>query len=86
MMRLSDLVEREEYKRKLWRIFLIMLAVTVIADFFVERHVEFVWEQIPGFAAFYGFVSCVFIIVFSKWIGHKWLMKDEDYYEKEETL
>jgi hypothetical protein len=79
-MRLSDLVEKEEYRKKLWRIFLIMLAVTVIADFFVERHPEFSW-QVPGFAAFYGFISCIFIIVFSKWIGHKWLMKEEDYYD-----
>ena len=78
-----DLIEKEEHRKTLWRILIFMLAVTVIADFLVERHPEFAWI-FPGFAALYGFVSCVFIIVFSKWIGHKWLMKDEDYWDRQD--
>ena len=79
---LADLIEKEENLRKLRKLFLLILAITVIADFFVERHAEFVWQQIPGFASFYGFISCIFIIVFSKWIGHRWLMEDEDYWDR----
>ena len=78
-----DLIEKEEHRKTLWRILIFMLAVTVIADLLVERHAEFAWI-FPGFAALYGFVSCVFIIVFSKWIGHKWLMKDEDYWDRQD--
>ncbi len=80
-----DLIEKEEHRKTLWRILIFMLAVTVIADFLVERHAEFAWI-FPGFAALYGFFSCIFIIVFSKWIGHKWLMKDEDYWERQDGL
>ncbi|AGK61779.1 hypothetical protein Asulf_01808 [Archaeoglobus sulfaticallidus PM70-1] len=80
--KLFDLVEKGENRRKLRRIFYIVLAITFISDFFIRReHVEFVWQAIPGFASFYGFISCIFIIVFSKWIGHRWLMKEEDYYD-----
>ncbi len=58
------------------------LAVVLIADFFVPReHAEFLWDRIPGWSAFYGFISCVLLIVVSKFVGHAWLMKKEDYYD-----
>jgi hypothetical protein len=79
--KILDLIEKKENRKKLWRILLLMLALSVIADFLVERHPEFPW-LFPGFAALYGFASCIFIIVFSKWIGHTWLMKEEDYYDR----
>ncbi len=81
MGKLTDLIERKENIKKLWKVFLLILAFVVIADFPIERHPEFVW-QVPGFAAVYGFLSCIFIIVFSKWIGHRWLMREEDYYDR----
>lgn len=60
----------------------VILAVVLIADFFVPReHAEFLWDKIPGWSAFYGFISCVLLIVVSKFVGHVWLMKDEDYYD-----
>ncbi len=58
------------------------LAFVLIADFFVPReHAEFLWDKIPGWGALYGFISCVILIVVSKFIGHVWLMKKEDYYD-----
>ncbi len=33
------------------------------------------------FDIFFGFTGCVLIIIVSKWLGHKWLMKDEEYYD-----
>ncbi|MBE0521308.1 MAG: hypothetical protein IBX39_03455 [Candidatus Methanoperedenaceae archaeon] len=58
------------------------LVAVVLADFFVQREkVEFFWDAIPGFSAVYGFISCILIIIVSKFIGHKWLMKKEDYYD-----
>jgi len=60
----------------------IILIVVVIADFLVPReHAVFLWDKIPGWSALYGFVSCVLIIVVSKFLGHDWLMKKEDYYD-----
>jgi|GEM_PF-325069 hypothetical protein len=79
-------IERRETRRKLWKLFIVILILTTLSDFLVylsEWHPEFPW-YFPGFATIYGFASCIFIIVFSKWIGHKWLMKDENYWDRVE--
>ena len=53
----------------------------VIADLLVHRHGYFPWDDIPGWPALYGFVSCIAIIWVSKWLGHSvGLMKPPDYY------
>ncbi len=59
------------------------LVVVFASDFFVHReHAEYIWDKIPGWGAFYGFVSCVIIILVSKFIGHQGgIMKREDYYD-----
>ena len=54
----------------------------ILAILFLHLHPHFWWEEIPVFSAVYGFVGCVFIIVASKALGHHWLQKEEDYYEK----
>lgn len=71
-----------KYKKLRWRLLLATLLIIVIADFFVERHHDHFWEEIPGWGAFFGFVSCFAIIFVSKFIGKKGgIMKDEDYYD-----
>ncbi|MCK8601778.1 hypothetical protein [Desulfoferrobacter suflitae] len=69
--------------KTLRRLGYLALAVVFVADFLVHRaHAEYIWDKIPGFGAFYGFVSCVLIIVVSKFIGHQCgIMQDEDYYD-----
>lgn len=63
-------------------VFYISLAVVFAADFLVERHhAETWWDKTPGWSAFYGFVSCIFLIFIVKFIGHIWLYKKEDYYD-----
>jgi len=71
------------YRRTRWRLFSIALILTVAADFLVTReHGEFFWETLPGWGAFYGFLSCVLIIVVSKFLGHQCrLMRREDHYD-----
>lgn len=54
----------------------------ILVKLFLHPHVHFWWEEIPAFSAIYGFVGCVIIIVVSKALGHHWLQKEEDYYEK----
>jgi hypothetical protein len=43
--------------------------------------VEFIWDKIPGWSAFYGFVSCIVLIIVSKALAHAWLYKEEEYYD-----
>ncbi len=60
-----------------------MLVLLILVDFIIPRHeIHFFGDKIPGFWSLFGFISCVLIIVVSKWIGHHWLVRDEDYYDK----
>jgi len=46
-----------------------------------EAHHHFAFEGWPAFGSAYGFVSCVLIILVSKFIGKLWLMRKEDHYD-----
>ncbi len=80
--RIVDYLGNPENAGRLKKLLYITLAVIVAADFLVPReHVAFFWDAIPGWSAVYGFISCVLIIVVSKFLGHRGLMKKEDYYD-----
>ena len=81
-MNLIDIIEKLRTKtvKKLAYGILVLL---VVADFIIPRHeIHFFGDKIPGFWSLFGFISCALIIVVSKWLGHHWLMRDEDYYDK----
>ena len=62
--------------------FYIVLALTVVPDFFLHKHALFSpVENWPGFYALFGFISCVVIILVSKLLGF-WLKRPEDYYDR----
>ncbi len=69
---------RAENIRKLWIVFIVILALTVIAKFFVESHPHFDIEHVFGFNAWYGFFACVAMIVAAKALGV--LLKRKDTY------
>jgi hypothetical protein len=70
--------------KRLWLIFAIALVVSLGLDLLIggQKHGEYFWVHIPGFFAVFGFISCVVIIVVSKYIGHHWLQRKEDYYDR----
>ena len=70
---------RKENIRKLWMFFIAILLVTVIAGLFVHQHVHFGIEDSFGFFAWYGFITCVGMVVFAKLLGI-FLKRPEDYY------
>ena len=81
-MNLIDIIEKLRTKtvKKLAYGILVLL---VAADFIIPRHeIHFFGDKVPGFWSLFGFISCVLIIVVSKWLGHLWLVRDEDYYDK----
>ena len=81
-MNLIDIIEKLRTKtvKKLAYGILVLL---VVADFIIPRHeIHFFGDKIPGFWSLFGFISCALIIVVSKWLGHHWLVRDEDYYDK----
>lgn len=70
---------REENIRKLWIIFITILALTVVAGIFVHQHVYFGIEDSFAFFAWYGFITCVGMVVFAKLLGY-FLKRPEDFY------
>lgn len=69
--------------RKLWRGFLVVLALTVVAGAFVDLHPHFEIEAWFGFNAAYGFVTCLAMIVGAKGLGR--LLKRNDTYYAEDA-
>lgn len=64
--------------RLLWIVFIVILALTVLADLFVDHHGEFGIDGTIGFYAWYGFLSCVVLVIGAKGLGV--LLKRKDTY------
>ena len=66
--------------RWLWAILVALLAALVAADLVVEHHPHFNLESSFAFGAWFGFVSCVVLIVFAKTLGAL-LKRPDTYYD-----
>lgn len=71
---------RPETIRKLWILFAAILAVTVLADLFVAHHPHFGLDGTFGFGAWFGFASCVALVLFAKLLG-VFLKRPDTYYD-----
>ena len=74
-------------KRICIMVFLIVLVIFVSLDLFsgIESgHIVFPWSHIAGFFALFGFIGCLMIIIVSKFIGHYWLQRKEDHYDRKD--
>lgn len=67
--------------KKLWRGFLAVLALTVIAEPLAHLHPHFEVESLFGFHAWYGFGACAAMIVGAKALGML-LKRADTYYGK----
>jgi hypothetical protein len=66
--------------RWLWVVFAVVLIATVLADLFIDHHAVFGIDGTIGFYAWYGFVSCVVLVVAAKALGVL-LKRPDDYYD-----
>ena len=71
---------RDSTIKRLWIVFAIILAATVLADLFIQHHPYFGLDGTFGFGAWFGFVSCVLLIVFAKALGAI-LKRPDTYYD-----
>ena len=76
-------LDDERNVRKLWRGFIAVLALTVIAGAFVDLHPHFEIESWFGFNAAYGFIICLLMIFGAKALGLI-LKKPDSYYAQDE--
>ena len=67
--------------RLLWRIFLGVLALTVLAELAVTLHPHFAVETLFGFHAWFGFLACAALILAAKALGLL-LKRPDTYYER----
>lgn len=63
----------------------ICCAILFVLDFLLHRHSEHPLESLWGFYPLYGFVGCVVLVLVAKWM-RTFLMRPEDYYEREPPL
>jgi hypothetical protein len=66
--------------RLLWRAFIVVLALTVAAEFLVAHQPHFRVESVAGFGAWYGFLACAGMILFAKGLA-VFLKRPDTYYE-----
>jgi len=72
-------LRRRETIRRLWMVFMAILAATAGADLLLGRHDVFGIDGSFAFYAWYGFVSCVGLILGSKLLG-AFLKRPDTYY------
>lgn len=69
--------------RLLWRIFWVVLALTVVTQAVIKVKGYFVVDGWFGFGAIFGFLSCLLMVLFAKALGYL-LKRDENYYHAED--
>ncbi len=62
-------------------IFVVLTAALELA-FRHLAHPAFFWYELPAFDFVYGFLGCGLIVFGSKWVGHKFVQRDEHYYDR----
>lgn len=83
-MRFVRFLEKMEKNREILNgVGLIVLGLLIIFDtiWVGKEHAHTTVEQIPAFWSIFGLISCLVIIVFSKWLGHLGIMKRENFYD-----
>jgi hypothetical protein len=72
-------LDEPRHVRLLWRLFLGMLAATVVAELAVSLHAHFGVDGLFAFHGVYGFLACLAMILVAKGLGAL-LKRPDDYY------
>jgi hypothetical protein len=67
--------------RRLWGVFILVLVALVALDLVVSHHPYFGLDGTFGFGAWFGFLSCVALVVFAKALGAA-LKRPDTYYDR----
>lgn len=69
--------------RKLWVVFIALLAATVLAEIWIPNAAHFELERLFAFNALYGFLACAAMILGAKALGLL-IKRPDTYYEGRE--
>ena len=75
---------RPETIRWIWRISIVILALTVLLQLVIKVKGYFGVDGWLGFGAAYGFLSCLAMVLVAKGLGFV-LKRDDDYYQGDLT-
>ena len=73
---------RKENIKKLWVCSIVLLVSLILVQLIFPIKGHFEVESWIGFGAWFGFIACILMILFSKILGLV-VKKPEDYYEKD---
>ena len=68
--------------RRLWLAFALLLALTLFAGLWLPGHGYFGIDGSIGFNAWYGFLSCVAMVLFANGLG-RLLKRRDSYYDRD---
>lgn len=68
-------------RRTLVAILIALIPVVAVDILLPQSGRYFAWYGVPGFFALFGLIGCVTIVFISKWLGHYWLQRKDDYYD-----
>ncbi|MBU1422028.1 MAG: hypothetical protein KJ963_05150 [Bacteroidetes bacterium] len=71
-------------KRILWVVIALVTSISLVSEFFIHHDLnhEHAWYSgIPFFYALFGFLGCLLLIFFAKYILTSVVQKKEDYYD-----
>ena len=74
-------IVRKENIKKLWVVLTIILTTTVLMQILIPIKGHFEIEELFSFGAWFGFLSCIIMIIFAKILGF-FIKRKDDYYEK----
>ena len=64
-----------------WGIFMLTLAASLVAEFFIDTHAVFSVDGRMFFHAWYGLIMCTIMVLFSKILGF-FIKRQEGYYKE----
>jgi len=70
-------------KKWYWAVLALLTIVSIIVEFTMhqtEAHGHHWWSSVPLFWIWFGFIGCVLLIVFAKFLLAPFIYKKEDYY------
>lgn len=70
---------RPDTIRLLWKILIVVLTLTVLAQLYIYVKGYFTVDGWFGFGAAYGFISCLIMVLVAKGLGYV-LKRDQEYY------
>ncbi|MBE0524410.1 MAG: hypothetical protein IBX40_08800 [Methanosarcinales archaeon] len=69
-------------KKLFYSSLIVLILLEIILMGIRETHISLAHiAEFPAFHAIYGFVGCVIMVFVVKFLGHEWLMKEEEYYD-----